>query len=265
MALVWIVFVGAGFPQVEGELVRLGGGEVDDEDLVGVTGKDLAREGGAGGFVADRVDGGFEIEFAVVVGGVLGAFEMEHEVAEWLVGFLARQAAGELGDAEEFLGGEGLGGVVLAVEDELAEFGEMLGRGGAGVVVGLAVPEGGFVKLDAFVGDAAEDHGADAAVADGLGVVPLGGGVVEPEFLGDVRCAEGCGQCEGEECDTYRFHMSNGEVPGRWPSTVTGRIFGNLSVAAIDRRGFAPKRRGFAPECKALPQFNSLLPHVISL
>ena len=49
------------------------------------------------------------------------------------------------------------------------------------VVVRLAGPDGLFVELDALVRDAAEDHGAQAAVAHRQGFHPELGGLAIPE------------------------------------------------------------------------------------
>ena len=45
----------------------------------------------------------------------------------------------------------------------------------------LAAPHGDFVELESLLLDAAEDHRAQAAVADGERFLPLGGGTVIPE------------------------------------------------------------------------------------
>ena len=48
-------------------------------------------------------------------------------------------------------------------------------------VVGTSGPEGVFVELKAFGLDAAEDHGAEASVADGQSVAPEDGWFFVPE------------------------------------------------------------------------------------
>ena len=77
--------------------------------------------------------------------------------------------------------GEVLGFLLFSVEEELADFRQEFHRALVGVGVGLAGPDGVFVELDALVGDAAEDHGAEVAVADGQGFAPIGGGLVIPQ------------------------------------------------------------------------------------
>ena len=79
--------------------------------------------------------------------------------------------------AHEFLHGEIFGFLLLAGPEEFADLRQRLGGALVGVVVGLAGPDGLLVELDAFVGGAAEDHGAHVAVADGQGVGPEVGGL----------------------------------------------------------------------------------------
>ena len=72
-------------------------------------------------------------------------------------------------------------GGVFARGEEATDFGEGGGGRGVGGVVGAAGPEGVLVELKAFVLDAAEDHGAEAAIAERKGLDPLGGGLAIPE------------------------------------------------------------------------------------
>ena len=154
------------------------GADADGDDLVGVAGQGFPDEGDAVVFVLHGDDGGVEIEFTAVVGCLFVAGEVEEEVAEGLVGDLAK------GDAHELVHGEFLGLSLLAFEEKAADFGEVVGCTGVGVVAWSACPEGVFVELDAVVSGTTEDHGAEATVADGECFHPVAGRFVVPEFGG---------------------------------------------------------------------------------
>ncbi len=112
-------------------------------------------------------DGGIEVQFTLVVGGVVQADEVQAQVAEGLVGFLAH------GVAEKVCPGDALGLLDFSIEQELPDFGQMYVRAGADIIVRPAFPERVLIELDAFVGDAAEDHCPQPAVADGQGIRPF--------------------------------------------------------------------------------------------
>jgi hypothetical protein len=126
-------------------------------------------------------DGRVEVELEAVVFNLrvrreTHGGEVEVEVAE---GLIARHA---LRDGEHVCLRELFRFRDLAGEEEFADAGD--GLGGFGVVAveaGLAVPDGLLIELDALKRRVAEDHGAEAAVADREGVRPLGGGLGEVE------------------------------------------------------------------------------------
>jgi hypothetical protein len=161
----------------EGEGARFAGGEADDDDLVGNRGEDLAGVARAADVVADAHGGVVEREFAAVVGEIFVTGEVQAQVADGL----ERHAVGFAGAGEDFFAGEFGGARVVAGEDEAADLGKGVAGGGDVVVVRAAGPERVFVELQALFADAAEDHRAEAAVAEREGLDPLAGGLRIPE------------------------------------------------------------------------------------
>ena len=173
---------------MEGEVYGggLGSGEAEDHDLVGVAAEVLAVVSDAIESVVHGGEGAGQIEFAAVIddgGGIGGCVEVDEDVAEGLVCAEISRVAIEVA-LDERGGGGGLAGGEVGLDgfDLVGAAGEV-----AGEVGGSAGPEGVFVELDVFLGDGAEDHGADAAVADGegFGHPGFGGvGVGEGEVVG---------------------------------------------------------------------------------
>ena len=98
--------------------------------------------------------------------------------------------------------------------DELADLVEVLERRLAVIVVRGTAPEGRFVQLDGFVGDAAEHHCGHLAVAQGQGFEPSPGrGVIPQAFLvsGDLgRLRAGHHRdCDGKKGKQF---LHNGSV-----------------------------------------------------
>ena len=173
MRLDTALLVGAGERRLERELAGPVGLEPDDEHLVGEAAEDLAAIGHAVELVPDRSDGLVQVQLAAVVLDPVVALEPQLEVDEGLVGELEER------DAHELLLSQGLGLALLALEEEAADLGQVLHGPLVGIVVGLAGPDGVLVDLQSLLGRPAEDHRAQAAVADGQGLVPaLRGGVV---------------------------------------------------------------------------------------
>ena len=150
-------------------------GVADDDDLIDWTGEDLAgveqlaeAEGGGG-------DGGIEVELTPVVSGPIAAGQGEKQVAERLVGHLAD------GAGHEFLLRKILGGLVLTGGEESTDLRQGCACLGVRGIVGAASPKSVLVELEAFVVDAAEDHGAEATIADRQGLHPLAGRALIPK------------------------------------------------------------------------------------
>lgn len=119
--------------------------------------------------------------------------EEEVEVGEALILLLLDGVAHEV-SAEQFVGFE-----VLSFKDQALDFGEDIVAAFDDGGVGAAGPVGVFVELESLFVDTAEDHGAEASVADGEGFVPFTGGGVEPDGVGRISVFfGGCGCCEGE-------------------------------------------------------------------
>ena len=118
--------------------------------------------------------------------------ESQLEVDEWLVGELEER------NAHELPFGQGLRLALLALEEEAADFGQVLHGSLVGIVVRLASPDGVLVDLQSLLGRSAEDHRAQTAVADGQRLVPAPGGrivaqrqrIVVTSSLGDRSEAE---------------------------------------------------------------------------
>lgn len=121
--------------------------------------------------------------------------------------------------------------------------GAHLGEDGAGArvvpVARAAGPEGGFVELEAFGGDAAEDHGAEAAIADRQGLDPLAGGLVVTEEVLGGGGGSGGGEGEGEEERLAAEHGTPRMVP------CVGR--GNAGVRALRRNPWIPRNQNCRP------------------
>jgi len=156
-------------------LVDVAGGVAYDDDLIDWAGEDLAgveefakAEGGGS-------NGGIEIELTPVVGGPIAARQSEKQVAERLVGHLAD------GAGHEFLLREILSGLVLAGGEEAADLGQGCASFGVRGMIGAACPKSVLVELEAFEVDAAEDHGAEAPVADWQGLHPLASRALVPK------------------------------------------------------------------------------------
>ena len=178
----------------EGNLAGLAGLETHHDDVVRITGEDLAGVVHAVEGVARAGGGGVEIELPPVrLGRAVG--ETQIQAADGLVRHLA------LGNSDQLFIDELFGLAPLVLEDETAHFGQGAERGGVDGVVGTAGPEGILVQLQTLVFQAAEDHGAEAAVAHGNGLGPLLGrlGIPEDEgIFGDGLAGENRDKNEGE-------------------------------------------------------------------
>lgn len=157
----------------KGELAGLIGPDAQGDQLGRVTGEDFAGEVCVLRAVAGGVDGGGEVEFALVTGDLIVAGEVEMEVAEGLIG---RHAA-RLRDDVPF--GKCFGFADLAGPKQTAHFGKGAGSVGVEAIDLAAGPDAVVIQLQPFVGSAAEDHGAQAAIADGKRFGPFAGGAVE--------------------------------------------------------------------------------------
>src|SRR5437868_459197 len=82
-------------------------------------------------------------------------------------------AAGAAGDGEHVLVGHSLGLGDLSREQQAPDLGHGLARGRIHTIAALARPDGVLVQLNMLVGDLAEHHGAEAAVADRHRLHPL--------------------------------------------------------------------------------------------
>ena len=153
-------------------------GQVDHDHLVGGADEHIAREGHAINDVGYSGDGRVEVEAAAIPRGALVPGKGDQQVAQRLVLHLF------VGDTHHRAAEEVVRPGHVAGEEEAAD----LGEGGAGAlahrIVRPAGPERLFVELDLFLGAAAEDHGADPAVADRQGAIPFGGRIAVPERCG---------------------------------------------------------------------------------
>ena len=170
----------------ERNAARRAGGETHDHDLVRMGNEILPREGGIAGFERNLGHAGAQIEFAAVILHRAGQRVVEAQVAERLIGCQKRRIAHEVGVGE-------VGRLPFpALEQQAADFRQVLRRTGFHVVVRIAGPEGGFVELDEFLGGIAVDHRAEMGIAQRQRPVPVARGLAEPEGLwvcGGLRAA----------------------------------------------------------------------------
>ena len=83
------------------------------------------------------------------------------------------------------------------------------------VVVRLAGPDGALVELDALVRDAAEDHGAQAAVADGQGFDPEIRGLAVPESERGLGAERHDGKRREEDSTSFHEMGQAGACPNQ--------------------------------------------------
>ena len=156
-------------------------GEPHRDHLVGGARDDLAPARHSTGDVAERRRRGLEVELAPVVRATTRLRERELQVADRLVGELARRVP------EHRLVGEALGLTPLVVEHELLDLAQRPGALGVRVVVRPAGPDGVLVELQGLVLDVAVHHRAEPAVADRQGAQPVAAGrlvVPQPQISG---------------------------------------------------------------------------------
>ena len=130
----------------------------------GCAGDHLARVADVADLVAHRGHGVAEVQLAPVVAPEVAVLEGEPDVAERQVGLGER--------AHQPLGG-GVGGGVVAGQRQAADLGERGLRVRPVPVAGAAGPQRVVVDLQALDADVAEDHRAEAAVADRQRLDPL--------------------------------------------------------------------------------------------
>ena len=122
-----------------------------------------------------------QVEPADVVGRLaVDVGKAQPQVAERLIRRLLQRLGHDL------LAQQRVGGLLVAVEDELAHLRQRFEGVGVDRVVRAAGPDGGLVETDALVGHAAEHHAGQPAVANGQRLDPLLGGRVVPKLEGGV-------------------------------------------------------------------------------
>jgi hypothetical protein len=117
--------------------------------------------------VAYRGDSPVEVQFAAVMNGVGMVREKQVHVSKRLVGLLMKRHAHELAR------GQVLGFLLFSIKEELADFRQVFGRAFMLVFVRLAFPQGVFVELQMFIGNAAKEHAPEPAIADRKRLDPL--------------------------------------------------------------------------------------------
>ena len=121
-----------------------------------------------------------DVQFAAVPFDLFVTGELQCQVAERLVGFLAVRAAGV--DAHELFVAQLVSFALFAVEQQLAENGQVLDRAAVSVVVWFAAEQRVVVELVPRLGRTAEDHRTQPPVADRQGFDPFRGRFVIPQL-----------------------------------------------------------------------------------
>ena len=109
----------------------------------------------------------------------------EVQVAERLVGHAM------VGIALDVLCGHVLCFFITSLPHQLPHAGQVFQRLGIGIVVGPASPNSLFVELESLIGHTPEDHGTQAAIADGQCLVPVSGGLRIPQLMGTAGMSGG--------------------------------------------------------------------------
>ncbi len=153
----------------EGDALRLVAGEAHNDHLIRGGGKYFACISGPLA-IGDTGDGRIQIQFAAVIGhlgmGIVGKAQLEQ--AERLIGGQTLRG----GNDGPF--GERLGFVRHPCEQQAAHFGQILPCFGIIPVALFAGPDGVLVQLDLVAPHASEHHAAQASVADGERLIPIG-------------------------------------------------------------------------------------------
>lgn len=160
--------------------------QTDHRHLVGRTAEGLPLVACAAVEEAGQRDGAGEVEAAPVALHALQAGEVEQQVTGAAEGHLLD------GLAHQRFGNQVVGLLPALLGYQAAHLGQGLAEPRVVCDVGPAAVEGVDVELQPLLGRAAENHGAQAAVADGQGLDPGAGGLVVPEgqrVIGDVRGA----------------------------------------------------------------------------
>ncbi len=147
----------------------------DDDRLIDRRGERLACVGRSVNRKGDACDRGAEIELALIFGGGARRGKAQGEIAERLV----RRHPPRRGD--DRLVRERFGFHRLPRQEEPPHFRHGGGTRGVQAIPLLPGPDRIFVELQPLVGDAAEDHGAEATVSDRERLVPIGRRLAVPE------------------------------------------------------------------------------------
>ncbi len=129
--------------------------------------EDLAHVPHAVDRIADPCDSGIEIQLTAVVGDVALVIERDAQIAERLI----RLEAG--GPAHQLAFGERVRLDRLARKEQPPDLRQVRARVGIVAFSRPTHPERLFVDLDSLAADGPENHGADPAVPERKGLVPL--------------------------------------------------------------------------------------------
>ena len=145
----------------ERNLARFVGGDAHDDHLVHGAGEEFAGELDAAGGVTDAGDGRVEVQVAAIIGHGVHFGEAQHQITDGLIRHLAARFRDHL------LVHELVGLAILAFEHQPPRLGQCRQRLRVVLVVRAAAPKRVFIKLETLVVDAAENHRAEPAAADG--------------------------------------------------------------------------------------------------
>ncbi len=180
------------------------GREVDGEDLRRVAREDFARERGVAHLVSQRRDACREIEFTTIVAPDVAVLEDKRQIAERLIGLRERS---------HHLPGQTIRRDIIGGKDRLSDLRQHRARLRVIPVLGTSGPQRVVVQLQPFLGDTAEDHRAQAPVANGQGFDPALCGPPIPERRRERR-GYGCLTGVSRDCRRrQRGHAGHREDP----------------------------------------------------
>jgi len=138
------------------------GGQSKDDDIIGKTGKGFALVRGGSNRVRRGYECSIQIQLSTICGGGIAVGKVQEEVSD-------REKRTSFSGGSPHLFGSYFRSGKVPFREASAGLGEGLDTSSAvvGCILGAAGPKAGFVQLQGFASDAAEDSRSDASVANG--------------------------------------------------------------------------------------------------